>query len=197
LFKFKRLAIAVSPILTAGLVAVVAMSSTAPGQAALRNAMGKLSINAEAAGGGGGGGGGVDALTIKSPASLVAKLAVNVTVSYICRPVFDPNTGGFDVLMSANVFGSLQERTSGKTVAHGFGVAFGNAVCDEGLVSTPTVNTTTVLISPDIFPASGPFKKGTGIATVQVIACPNTFVASGVPPPCDFGSAGPTVISIK
>jgi len=111
--------------------------------------------------------------------------------------VFDPSTNSFDELMGSQVFSSVQERTSGKTVANGSGIAFGNAICDEGLVQTPTVNQANVLVTPDVFPASGPFKKGTAIANVQVIACPITFVASGVPPPCDFGSAGPTIISIK
>jgi hypothetical protein len=195
MFNLKRLAFALSPVLAAGVVAAVAMSTTAPGAAALRNAASKLSINAEAAGGGGGGAG-IDALTI-SDASLVAHLAVNVTVTYTCRPVFDPNTGGLDVFMSSGVFATVQERT-GKETANGAGFANGTATCDEGLTPTPTVNTATVLVQPYVFfPASPPFKNGTALATVSVFACPNTFVASGVPPPCDFGSLGPTVISIK
>src|SRR5216683_1794266 len=114
MFNLKRSAITLSPIVVAALVAVVALSSTPSGAAALRLATGKLGVTALAAGGGGGGGG-VDALTISPDATLVARLAVSVTVTYKCRPVFGPNT----------------------------------------------------------------------------------FVASGIPPPCDFGSAGPTVISIK
>lgn len=47
----------------------------------MRTALSKISVNAEAAGGGGGGGG-VDALTI-SQGSLVAHLAVNITVTYL------------------------------------------------------------------------------------------------------------------
>lgn len=195
MFNLKRLAFALSPVLAAGVVAAVAMSSTAPGAAALRSAAGKLSINAEAAGGGGGGGGGVDGLTV-SDASLVAHLAVNLTVTYMCRPVFDPNTGGFDVFMFSGVNATVQERTS-KETANGFGFGNGTAICDEGLTPTPTVNTATVLVSPAIFPSSPPFKNGTALATVNVFACPNTFVASGVPPPCDFGFLGPAVISIK
>jgi hypothetical protein len=196
MFNLKRLAFALSPVLAAGVIAAVAMSTTAPGAAALRNAASKLSINAEAAGGGGGGGGRVDGLTV-SDASLVAHLALNLTVTYVCRPVFDPNTGGFDVFMSSSVYATVQERT-GKETANGFGFGNGTAICDEGLTPTPTVNTTTVLVSPAIYPsASPPFKNGTALATVNVFACPNTFVASGVPPPCDFGFLGPTVISIK
>jgi hypothetical protein len=196
LFNLKRSAIAFSTVVTVSFVAVVAMSSTAAGQAALRQAASRLSVTAHAAGGGGGTAG-VDGLTISSPASLVAKLAVNVNVSYMCQPVFDPNTGGFDVILGSSVFSSLQERTGGKSVANGQGIANGTAVCDEGLNPTPTVNHATVLVTPDVFPASPPFKNGTAIANVQVIACVNNFVASGGPPPCDFGSAGPTIISIK
>src|SRR5712691_2327439 len=195
MFNLKRLAIALSPVLAAGVVAAVAMSTTAPGAAALRNAASKLSINAEAAGGGGTGGG-VDGLAI-TDASLLAHFAVSLTVTYTCQPVFDPNTGGFDVFMSSGVFGGVQERTSGKTIVSGSGFANGTAVCDEGLTPTPTVNTATIVVTPNFYPVSLPFKHGAALATVNVFACPNTFVASGVPPPCDFGSLGPTVISIK
>ena len=113
MFKLKRSAISLLPIALAAVVAVVAMSTTAPGAAALRTIAGKLALNAQAAGGGGGGGGGVDSIAIPS-ATLTAKLAVTATVT-----------------------------------------------------------------------------------NVQVIACPNTFVASGFPPPCDFGSSIGTIISIK
>ena len=115
----------------------------------------------------------------------------------MCRPVLDPNTGGLDVFMSSGAFSGVQERTSGKTIVSGSGFANGTAVCDEGLTSTPTVNTVTIVVTPNFFPVSLPFKKGSALATVNVFACPNTFVASGVPPPCDFGNLGPTVISIK
>jgi hypothetical protein len=196
LFNLKRSAIALSTVLTVGLIAVVALSSTAPGAAALRLATGRLSVAAHAAGGGGGGAG-VDNITIASPATLVAKLAVDVTVSYTCQPIFDPTTGGLDVIMSSSTFVSVQERTGGKTVANGSGVVNGTAVCDEFLVATPTVNTVTILVQPDVFPASGPFKNGDGLASVNIVACPISFSASGFPPPCDFGSAGPTIISIK
>jgi len=195
LFKLKHSAVSLIPVVLAALVAVVAMSTTAPGAAALRGVAGKLSLNAQAAGGGGGGGG-VDSIAIPS-ATLTAKLAVTVTVTYTCRPAFDPSTNSFDVSFSGQVFSSVQERTFGKTVANGSGIAFGNAICDEGLAPTPTVNQATVLVAPDVFPASGPFKKGTAIANVQVFACPIVFVASGVQPPCDFGSSIGTIISIK
>ena len=105
--------------------------------------------------------GGVDGLTISSPASLVAKLAVNVDVSYMCQPIFDPTTGGLVTDMGASVFASLQERTGGKTVANGQGNANATAVCDEGIIPTPTVNHATVLVTPyAFFPASPPFKNG-------------------------------------
>jgi len=196
LFNLKRSAIALSTVLTVGLVAVVALSSSASGQAALRQASGKLSVTAEAAGGGGGAG--IDNITFAPNSSLVAKLAVNVTVSYICQPVFDPTTGGVDIIMGSQVFVSLQERTGGKTVANGSGVAFGTAVCDEFLIPTPTVNTMTVLVQPNAFGSNSvPFKNGSALANAQIIACPTSFNSSGFPPPCDFGSAGPTIISIK
>jgi hypothetical protein len=194
MFNLKRSAIAFSPIAMAALVAVIALSSTPSGAAALRLATSKLAVTAQAAGGGGGFG--IDNLTIAPDASLVAKLAVNVTITYTCQPAFDFNTGGFDVIMSSQAFVSVQEKT-GHTAASGQGIANGTAVCDEFLNPTPTVNTMTVLVLPNTFPNSGPFKNGTALASTSVIACPNTFVASGVPPPCDFGSVGPTVISIK
>jgi hypothetical protein len=195
LFNIKRSAIALSTVVTVGLVAVVALSSSASGQAALRQATSKLSVTAQAAGGGGAAG--IDNITFAPNSPLVAKLAVNVTVSYICQPVFDPTTGGQDIIMSSQVFVSVQERTGGKTVADGQGVGFGTAVCDEFLIPTPTVNTMTILVQPTSFPASGPFKNGSALASANIIACPTSFNSSGFPPPCDFGSAGPTIISIK
>src|SRR5260370_40397153 len=153
MFNLKRLAFALSPVLAAGVVGAVAMSTAAPGAAALRNAASKLSINAEAAGGGGGGVGGVDGLAI-TDASLVAHFAVNLTVTYTCRPVFDPNTGGFDVFMSSGAFSQVQERTSGKTIVRGSGFANGTAICDEGLRPTPTVNTGPIIVTPNFCPVS-------------------------------------------
>src|SRR2546428_5599655 len=127
MFSLKRLAFALSPVLAAGVVAAVAMSSTAPGAAALRNAASKLSINAEAAGGGGGGGGGVDGLAI-TDSSLVAHFAVNLMVTYVCRPVFDPNTGGFDVFMSSGISGGGQGRTNGQNIVRGVCIAHESAI---------------------------------------------------------------------
>jgi hypothetical protein len=196
MFNFKRSAIALSPIVVAALVAVVALSSTPSGAAALRLATGRLAVTALAAGGGGGGAG-IDALTISPEATLVAKLAVSVTVSYKCRPVFDPNTGRLDIFMQGGSNTFVEERINKTTIATGSGFTNGTSVCDEGLTPTPTVNQFTVLVQPNFFPASIPFRKGSALASVSVFACPNTFVASGVPPPCDFGSAGPIVISIK
>lgn len=194
MFNLKRSALALSPIVTAALVAVVALSSTPSGAAALRLATDRLGVTAHAAGGGGGAG--VDALTI-SQGELVAKLAVSVTVTYECQPVFDPNTGGLDTFMFSSGFASLEEKINKTTIAQGSGFSNGTAICDEGLTPTPTVNQFSVLVQPNTFPTGVPFRNGTALASVSVFACPNTFVASGVPPPCDFGSAGPTVISIK
>jgi hypothetical protein len=194
MFNFKRSALALSPIVTAALVAVVALSSTPSGAAALRIATDRLGVTAHAAGGGGGAG--VDALTV-SQGDLVAKLAVSVTVTYMCQPVFDPNTGGLDTFMFSSGYTALEEKINKITIAQGNGFSNGTAICDEGLTPTPTVNQFTVLVQPYGYPTAAPFRKGTALATVSVVACPNTFVASGVPPPCDFGSAGPTVTSIK
>ena len=194
MFNLKRSALALSPIVTAAVVAVVALSSTPSGAAALRIATDRFGVTAHAAGGGGGAG--IDALTV-SRGDLVAKLAVSVTVTYMCQPVFDPNTGGLDTFMFSSGYVALQEKIDKTTIAQGNGFSNGTAICDEGLTPTPTVNTFTVLVQPYGFPTAAPFRKGTALASVSVVACPNTFVASGVPPPCDFGGAGPTVISIK
>jgi hypothetical protein len=194
MFNFKRSALALSPIITAALVAVVALSSTPSGAAALRIATDRLGVTAHAAGGGGGAG--IDALTI-SQGSLVARLAVSVTVTYTCRPVFDPNTGGLDTFMFSSAYTTIEERINKTTIAQGSGFSNGTATCDEGLTPIPTVNQFNVLVQPNTFPTGVPFRKGPALASVSVFACPNTVVASGVPPPCDFGSAGPLVISIK
>src|SRR5258708_17481919 len=100
MFNLKRSATTLSPIVMAALVAVVALSSTPSGAAALRLATSRLGVTALAAGGGGGGGG-IDALTISPDATLVAKLAVSVTVAYQCRPVFDPNHGRSVIFISS------------------------------------------------------------------------------------------------
>jgi hypothetical protein len=172
MFNFKR------SVSAAGFMAVAALAS--------------VSVPAQAAGGGGGVG--IDNLTISPEASLVAKLAVSVTVTYTCRPVFDPSTNTFVVIMSSNAFVTVQERT-GNEVANGSSVAFGTAVCDETLTPTPTVNTITILVPPTTFPsASGPFKNGEALISTSVVACPTSF---GFPLPCNFGSAGPSIISIK
>lgn len=184
--RLKRSTVSVTSVVAAALLLAVAASSASHSPSVLR-------VHAA---GGGGGGFGIDQLTIAPRASLTAKLAVNVSVSYVCRFVTDPNTGQPLVFFSSFEFASVQERT-GKTVANGNGFASGTAICNEGLTANPTVNQATILVTPDVFPASGPFKNGTALASVNVSACPNTFVVSGVPPPCDFGSTGPTVISIK
>ncbi len=194
MFNLKRSALTLSPIVMAALVAVVALTSTPSGAAALRNAADRLGVTAYAAGGGGGAG--IDALTV-SQGDLVAKLAVSVTVTYMCQPVFDPNTGGLDTFTFSSGYTALQEKINKTTIAQGSGFSNGTAICDEGLTPTPTVNQFTVLVQPNTFPTGVPFRKGAALASVSVFACPNTFVVSGVPPPCDFGNAGPMVISIK
>jgi hypothetical protein len=171
MFNFKR------SVIAAAFMAVAALAS--------------VSMSAQAAGGGGGVG--IDNLAISPSASLVAKLAVSVTVTYTCRPVFDPSTNTFDVNMSSSAFVFVQEKT-GHTAASGSAIANGTAVCDETLTPTPTLNTITVLVEPNTNPISGPFKNGTGLASTSVVACPTSF---GFPLPCDFGNAGPSIISIK
>src|SRR5258708_5383519 len=194
MFNLKRSAITLSPIFMAALVAVVALSSTPSGAAALRIASDRLGVTAHAAGGGGGAG--VDALTV-SQGSLVAKLAVSVDVTYTCRPVFDPNTGGLATFRFSRGFTGVERKVIKATCARGNGFANGGPVREEGLTPTPTVNQLTILVQPFGFPTAAPFRKGAALANVSVFACPNPFVASGVPPPCDFGSAGPIVTPIK
>src|ERR1700720_3350018 len=72
MFNLKRSVITLSPIVMAALVAVVALTSTPSGAAALRIASDRLGVTAHAAGGGGGAG--VDGLT-GSRGTAVAKLA--------------------------------------------------------------------------------------------------------------------------
>src|SRR5260370_42294543 len=118
MFNLKRSAITLSPIVVAALVAVVALSSTPSGAAALRLATGKLGVTALAAGGGGGGGG-IDALTVSTGATLVAKLAVSVTVTHNCRPVFDRKHGGLAIPLSREADARLVERITNTTTRPG------------------------------------------------------------------------------
>src|SRR5260370_19951998 len=105
MFNLKRSVLALSPIVTAAVVAVVALSSTPSGAAALRIATDRLGVTAHAAGGGGGAG--IDALTV-SQGDLVAQLAVSVTETYMCQPGFDPHTGGLDTFTVSNGYLALQ-----------------------------------------------------------------------------------------
>ena len=183
MFNPKRLWMVLSSALTLGVAGVLVVAGTAPGASALRAAANNLTVTAHAAGGGGGGGG--MSITIAPTGSLTAKLAVTTLVSYTCQPV---NGATF---LAANLYVQVSERTSGKTVAQGIGVFNGFAMCDGW-----TVNTASVVVIPSGFFTNPPFKKGTGLATVNGSAC-SAVVTSGGFQACDFGSAGPTIISIK
>ena len=183
MFNPKRLWMVLSSALTVGVAGVLVMAGTAPGASALRAAANNLTVTAHAAGGGGGGGG--MNISIVPTASLTARLAVTTLVSYTCQPV------NGETFLAANLFVQVSERTSGKTVAQGTGVFNGFATCDSF-----TVNTASVVVIPGGYFTSPPFKKGTGLATVNGSAC-SAFVTSGGYQECDFGTAGPTIISIK
>jgi hypothetical protein len=184
MFNFKRLWMVLSSALTLGVAGVLVLAGTAPGASALRAAANNLTVAAHAAGPGAGGGGGMN-IAIAPTASLTARLAVTVLVSYTCQPVDNES------FLAASLYVQVSERTSGKTVAQGTGVFNGFATCDGG-----TVNTASVVVIPGGYFTSPPFKKGTGLVTVNGSAC-SAFVASGGYQACDFGSAGPTVVSIK
>ena len=117
---------------------------------------------------------------------LTARLAATTLVSYTCQQL---STG--ETFLGVNVFVQVSERTSGKTVAQGNGVFSGFAVCDG-----TTVNTASVVVIPGGYFTSPPFKKGTALATASGNAC-SSAVTSGGFQQCDFGSAGPTTISIR
>jgi hypothetical protein len=184
MFNFKRLWMVLSSALTLGVAGVLVLAGTAPGASALRAAANNVTVTAHAAGSGGGGGGGMN-ITIVPTASLTARLAATVLVSYTCQPLEDGET-----FLPATIFVQVSERTSGKTVAQGTGAFSGFAECDG------TVNTAAVVVIPGGYFTSPPFKKGTALATANGIAC-SSVVASGGYQECDFGTAGPTTISIK
>jgi hypothetical protein len=184
MFNFKRLWMVLSSALTLGVAGVLVLAGTAPGASALRTVASNLTVTAHAAGSGGGGGGGMN-IAIAPSASLTAKLAVTTLVSYTCQPVDG------EKFLAANLYVQVSERTSGKTVAQGTGVFNGFATCDGA-----TVNTASVVVIPGGYFTNPPFKKGTGLATVNGSAC-SAVVASGGFQACDFGTAGPTIISIK
>jgi hypothetical protein len=184
MFNFKRLWMVLSSALTLGVAGVLVLAGTAPGATALRAAANNLTVTAHAAGGGGGGGAGMN-ITIMPTASLTARLAATTAVSYTCLPV------NGERFLAATVFVQVSERVSGKTVAQGSGAFSGFAVCDGG-----TVNTASVVVIPGGYFTSPPFKKGTALATASGNAC-SSAVTSGGYQDCDFGSAGPTTISIK
>jgi len=184
MFNSKRLWMVLSSALTLGVAGVLVMAGTAPGASALRAAANHLTVTAHAADGGKGGGGGMT-MSVAPTGSLTAKLAVTTVVSYTCEPV------NGETFLAANLFVQVSERTSGKTVAQGSGTFSGFATCDGG-----TVNTASVVVIPGGFFTNPPFKKGTGLATVNGMAC-SSVVASGGFQACDFGTAGPTIVSIK
>jgi hypothetical protein len=177
--------------LTLGVGAVLVLSATAPGSAALRNLSNSVAITAHAAGGGGGSGGAT--VTMNPRAALVAKLGAGVSVSYTCQPGFDPTTGYPITDMSSFVNVEVQQR-QGKSIVTGYGFSTGTAICDGF-----TMNKVTVVAVPENYPgfSSPPFKSGVALATADVQACAN---GTAVSPPffvCDFGSAGPSAISVK
>ena len=182
MFNFKRLWMVLSSALTLGVAGVLVLAGTAPGASALRAAANNLTVTAHAAGGGPGGTG-MD-ITIAPTASLTARLAATVLVSYTCAPISNEN------FLAANLFVQVSERTSGKTVAQGTGSFSGFAICNG------TVNTASVVVIPGGYFTSPPFKKGTALVTVSGSAC-SSAVASGGYLECDFGTAGPTIVSIK
>jgi hypothetical protein len=184
MFNFKRLWMVLSSALTLGVAGVLVLAGTAPGASALRAAANNLTVTAHAAGGGPGVGTGMN-VTILPTASLTARLAATVLVSYTCAPV------NGEMFLAANVFVQASERTSGKTVAQGNGAFSGFAVCDGG-----TVNTASIVVIPGGYFTSPPFKKGTALVTASASAC-SSAVTSGGYQECDFGSAGPTTVSIK
>jgi hypothetical protein len=182
MFNFKRLWMVLSSALTLGVAGVLVLAGTAPGASALRAAANNLTVTAHAAGGGGGTGMNI---TILPTASLTARLAATTLVSYTCLPV------NGETFLAANVFVQVSERTSGKTVAQGNGAFSGFAVCDGG-----TVNTASIVVIPGGYFTSPPFKKGTALVTANASAC-SSAVTSGGYLDCDFGTAGPTIVSIK
>jgi hypothetical protein len=184
MFNSNRLLTVFSSALTLGVAGVLVLAGTAPGASALRAAANNLTVTAHAAGGGGGGGG-IMTISIAPTSSLTAKLAVTTLVSYTCQPV------NGETFLAASLYVQVSERTSGKTVAQGTGVFDGFATCDGA-----TVNTASVVVIPGGFFTNPPFKKGTGLVTVNGTAC-STVVTSGGFQACDFGTAGPTIISIK
>jgi hypothetical protein len=185
MFNFKRLWMVLSSALTLGVAGVLVLAGTAPGASALRAAANNLTVTAHAAGDGPGGGGDMN-ITIAPTASLTAKLAATTLVSYTCQQLSSGET-----FLAVNMFVQVSERTSGKTVAQGNGVFSGFAVCDGG-----TVNTASIVVIPGGYFTSPPFKKGTALVTASGSAC-SSVVTSGGYEQCDFGSAGPTTVSIK
>jgi hypothetical protein len=190
MFNLKRLWMVLSSALTLGVAGVLVLAGTAPGASAIRSAATHLTVAAHASGGGAPGG--AINVTIAPTASLTARLAVTVSVSYTCQPVFNPITMTNETVLSSGLSVSVQQR-QGKIVAHGFGFSNGTAICDNTFV-----NHASVVVVPDIYPGftSSPFKKGAALATVNASAC-SAAVVSGPFGACDFGSAGPMAISIK
>jgi hypothetical protein len=191
MFSPRRLVTVVSSALTLGVGAVLVLSATAPGSAVLRSISNRVAITAHAAGGGGGSSSAN--VTINPNATLVAKLGAGVTVSYTCQPGFDPTTGFPITEMSSFVDVEVQQR-QGKTIDTGYSSSSGTAICDGF-----TVNQVNLVAVPENYPgfSSPPFKKGVALVSANVQACAS---GTAVSPPffvCDFGTAGPSAISIK
>jgi hypothetical protein len=189
MFNFKRLWMVLSTACTLGVAGVLVLAGTAPGASALRSVANNLSVAAHAAGGGTGG---TMTITISPAASLTAKLAATVNVSYTCSPIIDIVTGHVETVLQGNLYVQVQQR-QGKTIAHGSGFSNGTAICDDTFV-----NQASAVVVPDFYPGftSAPFKKGAALATVSGSAC-STVAISGPFGPCDFGNGGPSAISVK
>jgi hypothetical protein len=188
--NLRRLAVALSSALTVGVGAVLVLSATAPGAQVLRAVANNLAVTAHADGGG-------ISIGTSPTATLTAKLAASVSVSYTCQPVID-SFGNIYYSFSSFLSVGLLEK-EGKVIARGSGFTNGTAVCDDIWFNrNPTVNHATIVVIPDY--GSPAFKHGAALVSVNANACPNNVPVVTSPPffpPCDFGNLAPTAISIK
>ena len=134
-----------------------------------------IPVTASAAGGGGGGGtsNGMT-VTIGSPIKLQNKLLVTVPVTVTCvAPIsVDPR------FTQPGSVGVTVEEAVGKAIASGSG----GVELDS---CSPTPQTFFVQVTPNLFPASGPFKKGAAIANATGVICDSNF-----PQTCYLGGTG-------
>src|SRR6266550_7985465 len=142
MFNPKRLWMVLSSALTLGVAGVLVLAATAPGSSALRAVANNLTVAAHAAVGGGGG---VVTLTVAPAATLTAKLAATVSVSYTCPGIVD-STGHEENVLASTVYIQVMQR-QGKVVAHGSGFSSGTAICNSNFV-----NHATIVVVPDVYP---------------------------------------------